>query len=126
MSAYEVCSCAVREGVVCRRDILVLPDLLRLIADSDDRLALKEFHDCRPVFRRNGGGPLLLVQFVESLCETPQAMSMLDRDRLLLERAYDLTIDKFMNLPLDNGAASGARRNGPDCRRYFRNFLQTM
>jgi len=42
------------------------------------------------------------------------------RSITLSERAYDLTLDKFMNLP------TGPGHIGPDCRHYFGAFLTAM
>jgi len=92
--------------------MLPLAALVERIVESGDRLALREFHDCRTIFRLPGSEPMLFAQFVATLRDR-QAGRLPDE---ALERVYDLTIDKFLNIP--DG------RQGPDCRLYFRAFLR--
>jgi len=88
-----------------------------------DRLALKEFHDARPVFKLQGGQPLLLATFVDMLRETRWAMNLVCGNESLLEHAYDLAVDKFALMPVEGPRSN---RDGPDCRNAFRSFLRVM
>jgi len=93
-----------------------LLSLLRLIREEGSRDALDELHTHRSVFRIEGGPPQLLFEFLGNLRDSP-APRRLARFRMpILERAYDLTIDKFTILPNPDDPL---KRNGPDCRLYF-------
>ncbi|MFH1516945.1 MAG: hypothetical protein ABIH17_03600, partial [Pseudomonadota bacterium] len=105
---------------------LSLADLAGRIACESDRLALREFHEGRPLFRRNGGGPMLFAEFVDAMRQAPLARRLAGSGAMVLDRAYDLTIDKFTNLPRTRGDGASRRRRGPDCRCYFRRFLDQM
>ena len=102
-----------------------LTELAELIARSDDRAALAEFHNSRALFRLRGGPPMLFAEFLKGLCDTPWATRFAGYNIAVLEEAYDLTVDKFTNIPL----ATRSRRmksSGPDCRYYFEHFVNLM
>ena len=103
-------------------DTLSLVQLAEQITRSD-RLALKEFHDARPVFRLRNGQPMLLAEFIDRLRETHWAMNFAGGNEALSERAYDLAIDKFAHMPAEGPRSN---RDGPDCRNAFRSFLRVM
>jgi hypothetical protein len=42
---------------------------------------------------------------------------------MVLDRAYDLTVDKFVNIPVQTESHRQAKQQGPDCRYYFRAFF---
>ena len=105
---------------------LSLPALAERIALSPGSPVLTEFHDHRTPFRLHGGPALRFAEFVAALCDTPQALTLAGHDHAALEHAYDLTIDKFLNLPDDTPGATQQRGNGPDCRNYFRGFVLLM
>ncbi|MCY2928055.1 MAG: hypothetical protein NTV86_00900 [Planctomycetota bacterium] len=67
---------------------------------------------------------MLLAVFVEALCVTRWATRFAYGNRLILERAYDLTVDKFSNLPSGDGSNGQRHTRGPDCRKYFQTFLK--
>lgn len=98
--------------------------LIRRIALRGDRAALDEFHDHRRVFRIQGGSPLLLAEFVRAVLNGERGGGFLGLPTLLLDRAYDLTLDKFFRLPRSGDAPQGSngdvKRRGTDCRYYFR------
>jgi len=113
---------------------LSLVELVKKIVDKSDRLALEEFHNNRTLFRYSGRPPLLFTDFLKELRESaakkvwaaPNAIETADK-------AYDLTIDKFNNLPpkkkSSRRAKIGTDRNeiklkGSDCRLYFNAFLR--
>ncbi len=93
--------------------------LIALVCRFDPRRALEEFHGYRPVFRLRGGRSLLLVELVDALREEYAARRIAGNDPTVLDRAYDLTIDKFSNLSGTPRQGSPVKQNGPDCRLYF-------
>ena len=113
-----------RSASIYRR--LSLVDLAGRIAGDSDRLAMREFHEGRTVFRNGGGGPLLFAEFVDSLRHAHFAGKLTGRRAVAMDRAYDLTIDKFTALPDVDSGDRPSNRRGPDCRRYFRGFLDRM
>ncbi len=97
-----------------------IAELARFIVESSDdtaRAALKVFHDERPIFQFDNSTPLLLAEFVESLCESRWALQLARGNHCLLEKTYDYLIDRFSNIPSDTYP------DGPDCRYYFDSFL---
>ncbi len=97
---------------------LSLVELAARIANCGDRDALRELHDERALFRIADSRPLRLAAFVDGLC---RRRARTESRQALLDRAYDLTIDKFTHLP---AGQAGTRPEGPDCRCYFRCFLR--
>ena len=108
------------------RQTLSLVDLVERITGENDLLALQEFHQRRTVFRYRGGRPLLFAQFVDALRQSLLARQLAGWHDDVHERAYDLTIDKFTNLPPAHAEGSALRWPGPDCRCYFRMCLGRM
>ena len=98
--------------------------LAELIAQRSDKAALDEFHNHRSVFYRNSR-PALLVDFLDAMRQSPGQNSPDYRCLEILDDAYDLTVSKFSNLPLPRRQKSdnGVKAGGPDCRYYFRAFL---
>jgi hypothetical protein len=99
---------------------LALVELVRRIADHSDGKALMEFHENRPVFRLGNGGTMLLTTFLDSLRTSAQQMSWSNQKKLIdiTNHAYDLTLDKFYNLPVPPS------KSGVDCRHYFKAFVK--
>ena len=111
----------------CRR--LSLAQLVELVVSTRDRCALGEFHDRRPVFRYAGRNHMLFAEYVDRLRRAAISQGNVD----VADEAYDLTIDKFNNLPdrQEDSAnqlapAGSERRSGPDCCNYFRPFLREL
>ena len=97
---------------------LSLLELVSLVVERSDREALNEMHDRRRVFKIKEGKWSLLGEYLSLLREREQNRRARDARALALaERAYDLTLEKFINLPQAQG------RKGADCRTYFRAFL---
>ncbi len=109
----------------CNYRSLSLIQLAERIVDSD-RLALKELHDCRPLFRPRSGESILLAKFIERLCETRWAKHLAAGNHVLLEDAHDLTVDKYAHIPTDEPCGPEPERRAPDCRNAFRSFLRVM
>ncbi|MEM7232651.1 MAG: hypothetical protein AAF517_10775, partial [Planctomycetota bacterium] len=87
-------------------DSLSLSELVQRVCDQGDREALRFLVE-RPLFRSRSRGNVRLDAFIEELVTTSR-----DVPTYVLERARDLTIDKFSQLPSDSG--------GIDCRHYYR------
>jgi len=105
---------------------LSLVGVLRLVVDQDDRSALHEFHNHRPVFQTRDGMHLRLVEYVDQLRCEARARSLCGYDDNVIDRAYDLVIDKFGHLPAQKSGESVSirvKQNGPDCRYYLRAYI---
>lgn len=103
---------------------LSLPSLLaRVVHDSDVR-ALNEFHNHRRPFHLEDQERLPLTRFVSQSLESSWAFQAAGRNQGVIERAYDLTIDKFFNLPQDSAKYKPDKHCGPDCRYYFDAYLK--
>ena len=110
---------------------LGLVDLIRRIVAQSDREALAELHAHRSVFQVSGRS-LLLVDFLARLRSYGERARWAGSEAIALDRAYDLTLEKFRNLPAprsqedDPGTEPGTKRErpGPDCRCYFGAFLE--
>lgn len=90
--------------------------ILGLIFEDSNREALDEVH-CRTLFRVGGRPPQRFIDFLGELRDSP-AFHRLARFRPgILERAFDLTVDKFTLLP---DPCVSLKHSGPDCRLYFR------
>jgi len=98
---------------------LELVELARLVVEESDRLALKEIHDNRPVFRFKKPRPLLLSEYLADLREDMLEFEGAERRTVAwADRAYDLTLDKFFHLP--------DARNRIDCRLYYKPFIHKI
>ena len=104
-------------------DHMFLLDLVTCILRGDVD-ALRNLHDHRPLFRSQDGRYVRLVEYVTLLCETPLAHRWCGGDDTVLEQAANLTVDKFSNLPTEAGSSRDTRARGPDCRHYFRAFVE--
>ncbi len=99
---------------------LSLLENITLIAHEGDRAALDELHAYRTAFRLNGSRPLLFVEFVRDLCCATMARTLTGNDSAVLERVYDLMIDKYAHLPETDHTIAPTKGNRADCRRSFR------
>jgi len=94
--------------------------LTERIAEKSDKKALDELHQNRALFRFKGSRPLVMVDFLLKLKTQPQAKRWCNNDQMTIEKAFDLTLSKFFNLPDDfNGEAETC---GPDCRCYYKAY----
>jgi hypothetical protein len=112
-----------------------MSDLIHRIAHCGSRDALNEFHEHRKVFRVKDGPPLALVEFVQEVLRTERKIRFFQLSTSALDRAYDLTVDKFFMLPahhaadsaLESGPVARAKvRSGTDCRHYFMAIDKTV
>jgi hypothetical protein len=97
-----------------------LVELARLVCEQSDTAALRELHNNRRLFCYNSASPLLLSEFITVLCNSPWALGLAGHNYNILEKTYDLLIDRFSNIPNDDYP------RGPDCRYYFRAFLDSV
>lgn len=98
-----------------------LIELIANIVNDFDVDALNELHQNRGLFRYKQRKSLLLVDFLYSLSRSKTAARFCGSDKLLTEKAYDLTLAKFFEIPVQN--SKGIETKGTDCRYYFRAFM---
>ena len=100
---------------------LDLPGLARLVVDSADRAALCEIHANRRVFRSASKGWLLFTEYLHNLRARFRGDNKIENKRLaVVDRAYDLTVDKFFHIP------EKENNGGVDCRHYYRAFVSAV
>jgi len=105
---------------------LPLLKLTRRIAFQSDGAALKELHENRALFYYEGDKGLLMAALLLRLKESALARKWAGGNGMALEDAYDLTVDKFSNLPpTGNDEGSPTREShGPDCRFYYKAYYE--
>lgn len=112
-----------------------LPDLVERIVYQNDRHALDEFHNHRTLFHFKNENQLLFAQYVDRHRESAiNTNSHAPNAEELADIAYNLTIDKFTNLPADVNSDQRIYQNtdqivkqkGSDCRYYFSAFLRRI
>jgi len=123
MKTIEPCTTAPCTRRAREYQSLSLVALAERIVRCSDREALRELHDHRPLFRLHDSLPLLLVDFVDLICSSLWATRSANGNMAILDRARDLTVDKFSNLPDPDAPPTGRRNGGPDCRNHFQTFL---
>ena len=108
---------------------LSLIDLIGRIVYFADPRALAEFHSNRAVFSYNRN-PMLCIKFLDKLRESAARSGWPANKALeVADMAYDLTVDKFNNLPKKIELRIADKKNaknlkqGPDCLLYYRAFL---
>jgi len=100
-----------------------LLELAERIAMNSDGQALKELHDNRVLFLFGHKKALRLVDYVAAIVQSPLARQWCGYDDMILDHAYDLTIDKFYNIPTNTDGHRRLKCQGSDCRYYFGAFL---
>ena len=103
---------------------LTLLRLAELIARSSDSKALRELHDNRRVFYYHNNQPFRLAEFADKLRQSRQARRWCNGESEILEKAYDLTISKFNNLPNPENNCPEVKLEGPNCRYYYEAFIK--
>ena len=117
------------ERIQYRRFSLI--ELIALIVYGADRLALDEFHRNRPVFRMKNKKTLLFIQYLTHLREIALGIKDMGSKRLeIIEAAYDMTLDKFNNMPYledqQQKNCAKVKQSNSDCRLYFKAFLSGL
>jgi hypothetical protein len=114
---------------------LSLVKLVQKIVEKSDRLALEEFHTNRTLFTYGDRPPLLFIDYLNELRESTARRTWIAPNALeVADKAYDLTIDKFNNLPRIKKSSRKAKRKGDrnmrnkgaNCRLYFKAFLERV
>ena len=107
---------------------LSLAELIDRIAQSCDGAAMREFHEHRPIFRVDGASPVLFLHFIELVLSRYCVQGPTATPTLIRDRAYDLMLDKFLNVPESRNTRpdreAGGRRT--DCRHYFAMLSRTI
>lgn len=109
---------------------LSLIQLIRFVVSNQDQFALLELHRHRKPFRHKEKEQLCIVEFIDALRQEKSN----SWGTALADAAYELTVDKFSNLPetetdLETPMEpedSRVKRKGPDCRCYYRAFWERM
>ena len=104
-------------------------DLVTEIVERNDPGALDEWHENRSVFRYGHGEPLRFVEFLDSLRKFAEKTQWNGPQSVeLADMTYDITLDKFSNLPVDasGSSSSSSKGKGPDCRLYFAAYLRRV
>jgi len=102
---------------------LSLLRLAELIAHDSDRNALQELHNNRRLFYYHSRQPLRLAEFADKLRQSDPAQRWCNGEAETLEKAYDLTISKFSNLP-QGDCSLQMKSQGTDCRYYYKAFIK--
>jgi len=111
-------------GRISMYQSLSLLRLSELIALDGNRRALSELHDNRSVFYYHDPKPLRLAEFIDRLRESKPARRWCAGMMDVLDRAYDLTISKFSNIPQTGENVRNLKQKGPDCRYYYMAFVR--
>lgn len=88
------------------------------IANRTDRQALKELHDNRLITHRDHERSFHPAEYLEMLKNSKTAGRWCGYENPVLEDAYNRTIDKFNNMPVQTDDEQ-AKSQGTDCRRYY-------
>ncbi len=104
------------------RRLALVPLICRIVA-TGNRAAMWEFQQHRTPFQTADGSQMSLATFLDRLRQTSSAWRNCGRDSVALDRAYDLTVSKFLERPR---ARAGHRRQGPDSRYYYQGFLDVF
>jgi len=116
---------------------LSLIKLVKKIVGKSDRLALEEFHNRRTLFAYGDNPPMLFTDYLNKLRESTARRTWIAPNALeVSDNTYDLTIDKFNfnNMPGKKNSSlksksknnQNLKRRGPDCRLYFKAFLDRV
>jgi len=102
-----------------------LTGLAERITASGDKRALEEFHNHRTPFQIRGSGPMNFAQYVDAIFSESWLMNAAAQASDILERARDLTIDRFTCIPPEDNDSSGQYyQSNTDCRNYFAAFAR--
>ena len=112
-------------------DALPLAGLIERIVHNSDREAVWQLHQ-RPLCEIAKGRRVTLAEYVDDLREaTHKEGWWRDAGTEVVDRAFDMLLDRFQNLPVEEPdcpvrvekETDGPQPRGPDCRNYFRAFL---
>jgi len=103
---------------------LTLLQLAKRIVNNNDRCALKELHDNRVIFDEKLKNTIHFAEYVAGFRNSKKAKFWCGGDNLVLDEAYNLTIDKICNIPIPVDNDQQPFPQGPDCRHYFKAFIK--
>ena len=112
-----------------RYGYMSLVELPTEIVEKDDSGALHEIHNNRRVFHGVHGEPQLFTEYVDLLRKYVEKTQWNGPHSVeLADMTYDITIDKFTNLPVEasGGSSASSKGKGPDCRLYFAAYLRRV
>ena len=96
--------------------------LIERIVSVNDKMALNELHENRTVFQYQEKD-LLLVDYLVRLRDRDISRLWCGESQVVLDNAFDLTLEKFINIPPKkdrSGHPTGT--GGTDCRYYYRAY----
>lgn len=102
---------------------LTLLQLAERITNSSDKEALKELHDERAIFCDQRKNSIRLAEYIAGLMNSKIAKFWSGGDVHVLEDAYNLSLDKFFNVPTRQAISPQQGPQGPDCRYTFKAFI---
>lgn len=120
-------------GEFSRLRTMPLIELVEEIVNKSDPCALHELHNKRSIFRYHNGPALLLVEYLTALKDDAIRCGFSSYNIFeAVEIAYDLTLDKFSNLPKPTDGehckhkitGTMVKQKGPDCRFNYQAFLE--
>ncbi len=125
-TASNIClpkfSSAQNQGKIVDYQKLSLLSLIQRIVDHHDRNALEELHNHRTIFICNGSEPMPFINFINRLRESTANKDWPGFNAFeLADMAYNLTVDKFSNIPNKN-----VKPQGPHCRYYLKAYQKLM
>ena len=123
MSLHQSSSRAAASDVCDQHDKSGLRELIEAIVTNADRDALHQLLEKRPVFFKGDNSRALLTDYIHFLYLRGNGGSAKVATQVL-DKAHDLTLDKFSNLVDDKKVCAGVKRSGPSCRYYYAAFLE--
>ena len=101
-----------------------LLELIQCITLNSDTDATNELHQNRPLFRYKDDDMLLLMaDYLARLKHRDIAKRWCGGDSMVLEKAYDHALAKFLNIPKEcDNECDSTETEGPDCRYYYEAF----
>ena len=103
---------------------LTLLQLIERIADSGDPGALEELHGERKIFYDQQKNTIHLAEYLAVLMNSRLAKFCCGGDSQIIEDAYNMTLDKFFNIPARQASIQQQGPQGPNCRYYFNAFVK--
>ena len=103
---------------------LTLLQLIERIADSGDPGALEELHGERKIFYDQQKNTIHLAEYLAVLMNSRLVKFCCGGDSQIIEDAYNMTLDKFFNIPTGQESSQQQDPQGPNCRYYFNDFVK--
>lgn len=102
---------------------LTLLQLAERIANNSDMQALRELHENRVIFHPKWKNMVHLAEYLSAFKDSDISREWCGHEALVLDEAYDLTVDKFSNIPSGQTDDEQPGPYGPDCRYYFKAYI---